>query len=124
MHSCVHSWTKHVVNEGRNTDMAKLVLNCVGLHVPNRNKPQYWVVQQRLVGHANRCQEYLGRGLARQDDDVMMLRAIHGLGDLYIDQDKLNEAEKMYQRALQGYEKRLGYEHKRCRRLRNVLARF
>ena len=36
---------------------------------------------------------------------------MHGLGMLYADQGKLGEAEKMYQRALEGYEKALGPEH-------------
>src|SRR5438477_238119 len=40
-----------------------------------------------------------------------MLGAMHGLGMLYADQGKLGEAEKMYQRALEGYEKALGPEH-------------
>jgi Tetratricopeptide repeat len=33
------------------------------------------------------------------------------LGVLYADQGKLDEAEKMYRRALQGYEKALGLEN-------------
>lgn len=40
-------------------------------------------------------------------DDVL-LGAIHGLGMLYTDQGKLGEAEKIYQRALEGYETRSG----------------
>jgi tetratricopeptide (TPR) repeat protein len=109
MHSCVHSWTKHIVNEEWDNNMARLVLSCVGLHVPNSNRPP-WVVEQRLVGHANRCEEYLGRGLAGQDD-VVMLRAIHRLGDLYFNLSKLDEAEELYRRALAGYEKALGRDH-------------
>ncbi|OXV07471.1 hypothetical protein Egran_04766 [Elaphomyces granulatus] len=40
-----------------------------------------------------------------------MERELHRLGLLYADQGKLDEAEKMYQRALQGYEKALGPGH-------------
>jgi tetratricopeptide (TPR) repeat protein len=122
MHSCVHAWTKHVVNEEWDINMARLALNCVGLHVPDSSRPQYWIVEQRLVGHAGRCQEYLGRGLAGEDNDESVLAAIHGLGSLFSDQGKLDEAEEMYRRALAGYEKRLGLEHARCHRLRDVLA--
>jgi tetratricopeptide (TPR) repeat protein len=111
MHSCVHSWTKHVVNKVWDSNMARLTLCCVGLHVPDNNRPQYWGVEQRLVGHANQCQEYLSRRLAGQDDDIAMLGAIHGLGDLYVDQGKLDEAEEMYLRALAGSEKALGRDH-------------
>ena len=35
----------------------------------------------------------------------------YNLGNLYADQGKLAEAEQMYQRALQGYEKAWGPEH-------------
>jgi hypothetical protein len=34
MHSCVHSWTIHVLNQEWDSEMAGLVLECVGLHVP------------------------------------------------------------------------------------------
>jgi tetratricopeptide (TPR) repeat protein len=37
--------------------------------------------------------------------------AFHGLGALYRDQGELKEAEKMYQRALAGKEKGLGFDH-------------
>lgn len=38
----------------------------------------------------------------------IILDAIHKLGLLYADQGKLAEVEKIYQRALEGYEKALG----------------
>jgi tetratricopeptide (TPR) repeat protein len=37
--------------------------------------------------------------------------AFHNLGNLYADQGKLAEAEKMYTRALQGKEEALGPDH-------------
>jgi tetratricopeptide (TPR) repeat protein len=42
---------------------------------------------------------------------LVVLNAINLLSLLYCDQGKLAEAEEMYQRALQGYEKELGPEH-------------
>jgi hypothetical protein len=33
MHSCVHAWTMHVVNEKWDNVLARLALKCVGLHV-------------------------------------------------------------------------------------------
>ena len=41
MHSCVHAWTKHVVNEGCDNALAGLALRCVGLHVPGNSRPEY-----------------------------------------------------------------------------------
>ncbi|KAJ5929141.1 hypothetical protein N7454_006989 [Penicillium verhagenii] len=45
------------------------------------------------------------------DDSIELLGALYGLGDLYSDQGKLKEAEKMYQQALAGKEKALGPDH-------------
>ena len=112
MHSCVHAWTKHVVNERWDDGMAGLALRCVGLHVPNTNAPQYWVTQQRLLRHANRCHGCMDVVLAGREDDITMIDAVHGLGILYRYQGKLDKAEEMYARALQGREKALGRDHK------------
>jgi hypothetical protein len=85
MHSCVHSWTMHIVNKGRYDEMARLASRCVGLHVPSRNTSHHWVTQQRLLRHANRCQEVIVPGLARtsQDDSPSTLAAKHGIGNLF-----------------------------------------
>jgi tetratricopeptide (TPR) repeat protein len=44
-------------------------------------------------------------------DHTSTLNTINNLGLLYAEQGKPNEVEKMYQRALQGYEKALGLEN-------------
>ncbi|KAH7009072.1 P-loop containing nucleoside triphosphate hydrolase protein [Microdochium trichocladiopsis] len=49
--------------------------------------------------------------VASQESDVSSDWAFNSLGDLYSDQGKLGEAEKMYLRALDGYEKALGPDH-------------
>ena len=41
----------------------------------------------------------------------MTLNTVNSVGNLYKHQNKLVEAEKMYERALRGYEKTLGLEH-------------
>jgi tetratricopeptide (TPR) repeat protein len=111
MHSCVHSWTIHVLNREWDSGMCRLALTCVADHVPSSTKPKFWVTQQRLIKHVDRCLGLIGDGIAGQADNVSMSDSMHNLGILYYDQGKLAEAEKMYQRALQGYEKALGAEH-------------
>jgi hypothetical protein len=37
MHSCVHSWTVHVVNQEWDSEMAEVAVKCVGRHVPEHN---------------------------------------------------------------------------------------
>ena len=55
MHGCVHMWVRHVLNEERDNEMARLAMRCVGAHVPRNTEREYWVVQRRLMGHAGRC---------------------------------------------------------------------
>jgi hypothetical protein len=54
-------------------------------------------------------------------DHTSTLGTVANLGALYVHQGELDKAEEMYRRALAGYEKRLGSEHARCRRLRRSL---
>jgi hypothetical protein len=43
MHSCVHSWTIHVLNQEWNIEMARLALTAVAEHIPDRETQNYWV---------------------------------------------------------------------------------
>ncbi|OCL02321.1 tetratricopeptide repeat domain-containing protein, partial [Glonium stellatum] len=96
MHSCVHSWTVHVLNDGWDHRMARLALNCIGSHVPDRERAKYWIIEQRLLRHAKRWLESIDHGFTNLDD-VLMFNMVHNLGFLYADLGRLNEAEKMYQ---------------------------
>jgi tetratricopeptide (TPR) repeat protein len=99
------------MNERWDNGMASLTIRCVELHVPGTNALQYWVTQQRLLRHANQCHGSVNTVLAGREDDITMMDAVHGLGDLYRNQGKLDKAEEMYEWALQGYEKALRRDH-------------
>jgi hypothetical protein len=49
------------------------------------------------------------------------LRTVNNLGNLYKSQSKLAEARIMYLKALEGYQKVIGYDHPKCRRLQEKL---
>jgi tetratricopeptide (TPR) repeat protein len=108
IHGCAHSWTIYTLNQEWDYGMAGLALRCVGSHVPDDNSPQFWVTQRRLLQHAARCWYLVSKDLVR---DEGMEWALGSLGNLCTNQGKLDEAEKMYQRALQGMEKVLGPDH-------------
>ncbi|RYP36282.1 hypothetical protein DL767_003435 [Monosporascus sp. MG133] len=101
MHGCVHSWTKQVLNKLWDTELAHLAMRCVGAHVPLGTAREYWVVQRRLMQHADRC-------LAKVTTEEMS--TVNNLGNLYKKQGRLSDAEAMYERALQGLEKALGHD--------------
>ncbi|KAI4260720.1 MAG: hypothetical protein LQ352_000112 [Teloschistes flavicans] len=108
MHSCVHSWTIHVLNQQWDPDMAGLVLECVASHTPDDNTPNEWVARRRLMRHAVRCSGFVWNDTAT---DKGLGWALNNLGHMFRRVARLDEAEKMYLRALQDLEKELGPDH-------------
>ncbi|KAN0072347.1 HET domain containing protein [Elaphomyces granulatus] len=108
IHGCVHSWTIYVLNQEWDYNLAKLALKFVGSHVPREESAKWWLTQRRLLQHAARCSHAVLNGMVTDDG---MEWALYNLGRLYADHDKLDEAEKMYQRALRGKEKAWGRDH-------------
>ncbi|KAI1317973.1 hypothetical protein F5Y16DRAFT_414531 [Xylariaceae sp. FL0255] len=90
IHSCVHSWTAHVLNQEWNKDLAKFALQCVASHVPETESNKWWIKQSRLLQHATKCSS-----TAYRDADGDMLRMFDSLGNLFRDQGRLKEAEEM-----------------------------
>jgi hypothetical protein len=71
MHSCVHSWTVHVLNQEWDSGMANLALECVGSHVPGQQRSaNSWVTRRRLIAtHAARCWSFVVYAWSGLDDD-------------------------------------------------------
>ncbi|KAL5330675.1 hypothetical protein ACEPPN_000194 [Leptodophora sp. 'Broadleaf-Isolate-01'] len=108
IHGCIHSWTTHVLNHAWDHDLARLALKFIAAHVLKEQSRQPWLTQRRLLQHATRCSDMFRNNLVPVNDVEW---AWHSLGLLYANQGKLVEAEQMYQRALQGYEKAWGPDH-------------
>ncbi|KAJ5975009.1 hypothetical protein N7481_008716 [Penicillium waksmanii] len=109
IHPVVQDWCLHVANTDQNvnfTQLNELALISVGYSVPSESNRVCSELQQRLLPHANHIYH-----LDWSDDNIETWWAFLRLGDLYINQGKLKEAEEMFQRALAGYEKALGPDH-------------
>lgn len=111
LHSIVHDWCIETISCGKG-DLTIATLIVVDIATPNHLEAKYWLSQQRLLSHANRCVRHMN------DLDVLdQLRsidagyALHNLGILYANQGKHAEAKKMYRRALDGKEKASGTSH-------------
>ncbi|KAG9250683.1 uncharacterized protein F5Z01DRAFT_640089 [Emericellopsis atlantica] len=107
VHACVHSWMVHALNGPDERGLSMLAMECTSLHVPGPKIAEYWLLQRRLLLHADRCRQFMGGG----DNDVSTIWMPATLGILYADQGRFKEAGAMYERALQGYEKAWGPEH-------------
>ncbi|KAJ5491643.1 Disease resistance protein [Penicillium diatomitis] len=107
VHGCVHSWMMHVLNQGFDKSMAWTAVQCVARRVPKHGEHEYWLVQRRLIAHADRCLKIL----RNQEVDDGAVGSLCSLGLLYADQGRLLEAEAMFKQALEGKEKAWGREH-------------
>jgi tetratricopeptide (TPR) repeat protein len=86
----------------------------VAYMTPGESEPECWKLRKRLLPHGSRVQRWMDERLEQPDranDWVAQPWIQNHLGVLFACQGKLVEAEKMYMRALQGYEKTLGAEH-------------
>ena len=111
IHPVVHDWCAETISRGMDGLMMTAV-KLVRAAVPNYAEAEYWVLQRRLMAHADRCARRIeDSGVLERVEPVEASDAFHNLGALYADQGKLVEAEVMYLRALNGYEKAWGHEH-------------
>ncbi|KAF4456499.1 ankyrin 3, partial [Fusarium albosuccineum] len=110
MHPVVHRWVLHLDGDQKNKEFVRLAVILVGHLVPMPDTKEYWVLQQRILPHADKCSRWVQEELLRSDKKAV-IGGIHSLGILYHLQDKLGEAEAMYKRALEGKEKALGGDH-------------
>ncbi|KAK3297151.1 uncharacterized protein B0H64DRAFT_416349 [Chaetomium fimeti] len=88
-------------------DLAKLAMECTSLCLPEPEIPEYWLIERRLLLHADRCRQLLGE----VDNDGSRGWMLATLGILYASQGRYDEAEAMFKRALEGKEKVWGREH-------------
>jgi tetratricopeptide (TPR) repeat protein len=108
LHGWVHTWSILLLNKEWDCDLVKLALKLVVSHIPKQDATKSWLTQRRLLRHALRCSRIVSSEMVPDDD---MKWAFGTLGSLFRHHLKLDEAEKMYQRALQGYEKALGLDN-------------
>jgi tetratricopeptide (TPR) repeat protein len=125
-HPVVHRWAYYFQGKDSRVQLGQLAVMVVGWAVPSSSSRDYSILQRRLLPHAQACSrwvltdemrlssrshERVSTDIHVSDELVVMLDAIHQLGNLYMNQGNLAEAEQMYEWVLQGYEKALGAEH-------------
>ena len=54
IHPVVHDWCTESISRGQ-VDNILLAFTIVGSAVPSQSEPEYWLTQQRLIPHADRC---------------------------------------------------------------------
>ena len=120
-HPVVHKWARCYGGQDSREKLARLAVLIVGGAVPSNSRRNYSILQRRLLPHAQACSRWIAdehgeytRSSLKSSETWKVraaLDAVQRLGDLFTDQSKLGEAEKMYMWALQGKEEALGPKH-------------
>ncbi|KAK7177812.1 NB-ARC and TPR domain protein [Paraphaeosphaeria sporulosa] len=115
MHSVLHRWCGQLVEDKEQHVLGCIAAGIVALNVPSESEPDFWKRRKRLLGHAIRTSEWLIKTSFPKEEitgvNIIQESTYHNLGYLLAEEDR-QKAENMYQRALQGYEKAWGPEHR------------
>ena len=110
MHMCVHDWTLEYLNHQFDQERFRIAVHCVAANVKWYHQAEYWVTNRRILPHARRFQNPRIKPVV--DWNGIETRGLGRFAELYWQNNMYAEAEEMYLRALQKYEKTLGFEHK------------
>ncbi len=94
--------------------MARLALVIIASTIPLDSMMGYFYIQRRLLPHCDRVYSLLQRKTSNiffQEENSSLSSSFHMLGDLYLYQSKMEEAELMYLRTISGQEKALGPDY-------------
>jgi tetratricopeptide (TPR) repeat protein len=114
MYAVLYGWCCHLAEGSERSMLSGFAASIVAYMTPGESEPECWKLRKRLLPHGSRVQRWMDERLEQPDranDWVAQPWIQNHLGVLFACQGKLVEAEKMYMRALQGYEKTLGAEH-------------
>ncbi|KAF2462921.1 uncharacterized protein BDR25DRAFT_198200, partial [Lindgomyces ingoldianus] len=112
MHSVLHQWCGQLA-EGKEQQRAlgRIAVEIVASHVPSEDEQDFYRKRKRLLQHAIGVSRWLIKTnlVEEEETGVGMIQGptYYNLGYLLAEEDR-QKAEKMYQRALQGYEKAWG----------------
>ncbi|KAL2368978.1 hypothetical protein RJ035_004831 [Blastomyces gilchristii] len=106
-HPVVHQWAFHIQNEFQQAELSRLAVLIIGYAVPDEYTTEYHPKQRQLIPHAESWMERMGRTTVNTEAEVNedISYALHMMGVLLSDRGNLEKAEKMYQHALEDYEK-------------------
>ena len=125
-HPVVHRWAYHYQDQDCRRTIGCLAVLVVGWAVSDSSSGEYWTLQRRLLPHVQACSRWILEDdlwgaidndgndeldSSRKKDREVLLGAIDLLGIFYQEQGRLNDAENMFMRALQGNEEVLGPDH-------------
>ncbi|KMU90246.1 TPR repeat-containing protein [Coccidioides immitis H538.4] len=114
MHPVVQQWCQGYLKSAKNCKSIYIAaFACICNAIPSTNEQKFWILQQRLLPHANRLLPFFQENFSVLEclNDSKILEVVSRLGQLYTEQGKLAQAEVVLRRTLEKQEKILGADH-------------
>ncbi|KAH8892820.1 hypothetical protein GQ53DRAFT_860990 [Thozetella sp. PMI_491] len=112
IHPVVHKWTAHMQDASCKRQFLRLAVLLVESLVDSSVAKGDWSSQFQISPHAQSCAWWVSNTFEIfRDSDPQTLNAYNNLGCVYQKQGRFPEAETLYLRALEGFEKIFGYDH-------------
>ncbi len=118
IHPVVHEWALQTLSGGPGDELAWVAVAVVASGVADYTRTDYWMLQHRLLPHADRCYRWIEEGLKNRlhlhnkAQREAIANHFYRIGYLYIHQEKHKKAMNMSQLALGEFEMLLGPTHK------------
>ena len=109
LHACVHDWVLEYLIGKFDITLFGLAMHCIAQNVASHSMPEFWLINSRLNHHALRIEHCHQSEIVNWN--IIDMKDIYCMGYLDSMMGRPKEAEAMYQRALDGYEKAWGREH-------------
>lgn len=116
IHYCLHEWVTQTLEPKADRYLGTLALKCIGTSITTQNNFDAWLHQQRLLPHAVKAHATFEAG----DEDIDWV--LYRFGVLYANHDRQQEAETIFVRVLQSYDKALGPDHTETLEVANTLG--
>jgi tetratricopeptide (TPR) repeat protein len=114
MHSVLHRWCRYLVGKEEQQELGCLAAGLVASSVPSKSDAEFGKKRKQVMAHglcvSSWIEEHSGWDKERVVEGSRWLGCFYKLGCLLDDEDR-QRAEQMYQRALEGYERKYGPGH-------------
>ena len=116
IHPIIHDWCFHLSGTS-NDEIAALAVSVIGSACHSTDSSAKWLHRKRLIDHCGYVHFWIGKKPQTVENnerwEQVLYFSYHAIGDFSSEQGKMKEAEDMYLRALTGYEKAWGLDHKK-----------
>jgi tetratricopeptide (TPR) repeat protein len=108
MHSVPHRWCRYLAEEKERYELGRLATFLVALSIPEEEEEEFWPKRKRIMAHGLCVSRWIERKTTSNKEQNVKISIqapeIFAFGRLFDDEGK-QRASRMYERALDGFEK-------------------